>query len=54
MNSNGGTTGDAWNTTSVVITVEDPCVDADGDGFTDCDGDCDDGDVGVYPAAVNY
>jgi hypothetical protein len=27
------------------------CVDADGDGVTLCDGDCDDGDVSVYPGA---
>ena len=30
-----------------------PCLgtDGDGDGYTDCDGDCDDGDATVYPGA---
>jgi hypothetical protein len=28
-----------------------PCVDADGDGFTDCADDCDDGDAAIYPGA---
>ncbi len=29
-----------------------PCVDADGDGVTDCNGDCDDLDVTVFPGAT--
>jgi hypothetical protein len=29
-----------------------PCVDADGDGFTDCADDCDDGDASVFPGAA--
>ncbi len=28
------------------------CADLDGDGFTDCEGDCEDGDAGVSPAAL--
>jgi hypothetical protein len=28
-----------------------PCVDDDGDGFTDCDADCDDADASVHPGA---
>ena len=28
-----------------------PCVDADGDGFRSCDGDCDDTSVFIQPAA---
>lgn len=49
VNGNGGTTGDEWNVaTDLEITV---CEDGDGDGFTDCDGDCDDGDNSIYPGA---
>ena len=29
-----------------------PCVDADGDGFTDCADDCDDADSSVFPGAA--
>ncbi len=28
-----------------------PCVDGDGDGFSDCADDCDDGDASVFPGA---
>ncbi len=34
----------------VLISV-DPCEDADGDGVTNCDGDCDDTDPDTYPDA---
>ena len=29
-----------------------PCIDGDGDGYTDCDLDCDDGDAAVNPGAT--
>jgi hypothetical protein len=32
-------------------TADCHCVDADGDGVTRCDGDCDDADAGVFPGA---
>lgn len=32
-------------------TTGTPCMDADGDGVTDCDGDCDDDDPTSYPGA---
>ena len=34
------------------VFVEDPTHDADGDGFTEIDGDCDDDSALVYPGAV--
>ncbi len=34
------------------VLVDVDCVDADGDGFTTCQGDCDDGNPAIYPGAV--
>jgi Putative metal-binding motif len=52
VNSNGASTGDGWAVaTSLTLVVDDGCDDLDGDTVTDCDGDCDDSDVAVYPGA---
>jgi hypothetical protein len=34
------------------IRVDLDCVDGDGDGFTTCDGDCDDSNASIHPGAV--
>ncbi len=34
------------------IRVDIDCVDGDGDGFTTCDGDCDDSNASIHPGAV--
>ena len=47
VNNNGANSGDEWNLApDLVLTV---CTDDDGDGVTDCDGDCDDSDASAYP-----
>ena len=46
-NNGSASSADEWNVASdLEITV---CVDNDGDGFSDCDGDCDDSDAARYP-----
>ncbi|MGH9870814.1 MAG: MopE-related protein [Candidatus Polarisedimenticolia bacterium] len=44
---------DGWWIDDIVVTDlrHSPCADEDGDGFTDCDGDCDDGSPLVNPDA---
>ena len=51
VDGNGLQSGDGWNTTGLLITVEDGCRDLDGDSVTDCDGDCDDANASIYPGA---
>jgi hypothetical protein len=46
-----------WVATATDCDDRDPRVeglDADGDGITTCDGDCDDADVGTYPDAPEF
>lgn len=54
VNANGSSgTGDGWDlATDITIEVIDPCNDADGDGYTDCDGDCDEDDATINPGAT--
>ena len=54
VNNNGASgAGDGWDlATDITIEVVDPCSDLDGDGSTDCDGDCDETDATVYPGAT--
>jgi len=53
VNRNGASTGDSWNfATSLVLTVDDGCADADSDGWEDCEGDCDDANRNVNPGAA--
>ncbi len=53
VNRNSAATGDVWNlATSLELTVDDGCEDADSDGYSDCDGDCDDGNRNVNPGAT--
>lgn len=55
----GGTAGSAGAAGSAGVGgsgvkdggVDGPCTDADGDGFTTCQGDCDDNDPNTYPGA---
>ena len=55
VNNNGTETGDGWNLASdLTLVVDDGCDDLDGDGVTDCDGDCDDADSAVYPGAEEH
>lgn len=50
VDGNRGDSGDAWNTTSIQITVTAAdCPDSDGDGIPACDGDCDDEDGAISP-----
>jgi len=49
VNANNGSSGDGWNRTSVVITVDDGCNDSDGDGYTTGCGDLNDGDATIFP-----
>ncbi len=51
VNNNGASSGDGWDlATNLSITVV--CADADTDGYTVCDGDCDDGDAAIHPGAT--
>ncbi len=45
---------DGWWIDDIVVTDlrQSPCADEDGDGFTGCDGDCDDGSALVSPDAA--
>ncbi len=45
------TSGDAW-ALAANLTITVVCADDDGDGVTRCDGDCDEGDATVSPAAT--
>ncbi len=46
------TNEDGWDLAMPLnITVDDPCDDADRDGFDTCEGDCDDGNAAVFPGA---
>ena len=54
VDGNRSSSGDAWNTTTMIITVDDGCSDLDEDSVSDCDGDCDDDDASVYPGAPEY
>jgi hypothetical protein len=45
----GTEAGDASAATTLVLTVDDGCADDDGDGWEDCDGDCDDADPAISP-----
>jgi len=50
VNGNGGSSGDKPGTPiSTVITVDNPCDDADSDGYTTCDNDCDDTNARINP-----
>jgi predicted outer membrane repeat protein len=44
--------GDDPDDTDASIYLGSPAYDDDGDGYSDEDGDCDDGDVSAYPGAV--
>lgn len=52
VNGNGAKSGDLATTTTTSITVDEPCDDADGDGYTTCESDCDDSDATVNPGAT--
>ena len=55
VNFDGLDNGDGWNLASdLALLVDDGCDDLDRDGVTDCAGDCDDGDSGVYPGAPEH
>ena len=51
VNSNRGASGDAWNTSTMKLTVDDGCTDGDADGYSDCDDDCDDKNAAINPGA---
>lgn len=51
VNANRASSGDAWNTSTMKLTVDDGCLDLDADLYTDCDGDCNDGDAAINPGA---
>ena len=48
VNNNSAPTGDGWDL-ATDVTIEVVCTDGDGDGVTDCDGDCDDADINNFP-----
>ena len=55
VNANGANSGDGWNFASdVILTVDDGCNDADGDGYEDCADDCNDGDATIHPLADEH
>jgi MYXO-CTERM domain-containing protein len=52
VDEDGTSGGDGWSlATDLEIVVDDGCDDTDGDGYTDCDGDCDESDASVSPGA---
>jgi hypothetical protein len=51
VNENGSTSGDGWNL-ATDLELDVVCSDDDGDGFTDCAGDCDDTDGSIFPGAT--
>lgn len=54
VNLRNGNAGDGWNRASdLVITVDDGCNDADGDGANDCGEDCDDQNPDVRPGVAD-